>query len=365
VIEEHSEYWPTSAWRNADPQTLGINPTDLLPLRQSAQEDERIHSLLLARSGYIVFEEYYHGWSANKYHNVNSITKSVTSALVGIALREKLISALDQSIFTFFPEYASLGEQENRKAIHLHHLLSLTSGFQFLGDIDTGGVDTFLEHTVSVENILRRSVVHEPGQVFSYDDLDVHLLSLILTRVTGMSTANFAHTMLFEPLGIWRDEEGRPFPWKHGLASADAPHPWGLWNEQDDLLWSVDRHGQTIGAFGLQLTTRELAKLGHLYLRQGKWDGQQIIPAEYVQASLRPYSQTGRGTDYGYCWYLPPDRRPGTFLAIGFGGQFLACFPDLDLIFAMTAYPDPNKPAAHDETLKRGLWPLLANIQSS
>lgn len=353
-MDQQATYWPTSAWRTVEPQVFGLMPDDFEPLHRYALEDERIHSLLIIRSGYIVFEAYYHGWGQNHYHNVNSVTKSVTSALMGIALREEKIDTLDRSIFSFFPEYATLGEQENRKAILLHHLLSLTSGFQL-----SGLISTFLEQTASLEKMLSRPIVHPPGQVFSYDDIDVHLTSLILTRATGMPLADFAQTYLFEPLGIWRDEQGQKEPWKRGTARADAPHPYGLAATQDDLLWSVDRQGNRIGAFGLQLTTREMAKLGYLYLQQGMWDGQQIIPAEYIQASLRAYSSTPRGSDYGYYWYLVPYRGQLSFWAIGFGGQLIVCFPNLDLIFVMTARPDEDKPPAHIKIMEEAFGPLL------
>lgn len=356
-MEHPEEYWPTRAWRTADPQTFQMKIEDFQPLQRLAEEDDRVHSLLIARSGYIIFEEYYHGWSQNHYHNVNSVTKSVTSALTGIALREKLIETTHQSIFAFFPEYAELGEQENRKAIQLHHLLSLTSGFKLMGDIDI-----FLEQTDSVERILSRPVVHPPGQVFSYDDIDIHLASLILARATGMPVVDFARRNLFQPLGIWRDEQGQVYPWKHGTALADAPHPLGLWNEQEDWLWSIDRQGNTIGSFGLQLTTREMAKLGLLYLRQGRWDGQQLIPVKYVQASLQIYNWTDWGAGYGYCWYRPQWQRPNTFWALGFGGQLLVCFPDLDMIFAMTARPEVGREASHIKMLHDGLDPLLQRL---
>lgn len=353
-MEQQKTYWPTSAWRTVSPEVFGLKAEDFLPLHHAAQQDERIHSMLLIRSGHILFEEYYHGWSQNHYHNVNSVTKNVTSMLVGIALREKKIDTLNQSIFSFFPEYTSLGKQENRNAVLLHHLVSLTSGFTY-----SGNIDTFLEHTATLEQMLSRSVAHEPGQVFSYDDIDIHLISLILARATGMPLATFAQQYLFKPLGIWHDEQGQEHPWKQGTARADSPHPYGLWNEQDDLLWSVERQGNRIGAFGLQLTTREMAKLGYLYLHQGMWDGKQIIPAEYVQASLRAYSSTRDGAGYGYCWYLVRFREQNSFWAIGFGGQLLVCFPDLDLIFVMTARPDEDKPSAHIKIMSDAFGPLV------
>jgi CubicO group peptidase (beta-lactamase class C family) len=353
-MEQRREYWPTSHWRSVIPQEFGIDLEDFKLLHQYAQEEERMRSVLIVHAGSIIFEEYYQGGGQNKYHNINSITKNVTSALIGIALQQQMLETTHTSIFALFPEYAYLGEQEQRKTVLLHHLLSLTSGFEL-----QGSVDAFLEHTVSLEEILSRPVAHEPGTVFSYDDINIHLLSLILARITGMPTVDFAQKYLFEPLGIWRDEQGQTYPWKHGTAVADTPHPYGLWNEHSDPLWSIERQGNVIGAYGLQLTTREMAKLGYLYLHHGVWDGQQIIPVEYVQASIRPYNKTHQGIGYGYCWYLPRYHGYDSFWAIGFGGQIIACFPDLDVVVAMTAQPDEDAPSPHHKIMHEGFGSLL------
>jgi CubicO group peptidase (beta-lactamase class C family) len=102
---------------------------------------------------------------------------------------------------------------------------------------------------------------HEPGEVFQYDDLGVHLLAHILTRVTGMRTADFAQSRLFQPLGIWQDEQGEPAPWKQGSCVADSPHLFFLWEEQNEALWSIDRLGYHLGRTVLQLTPREICRI--------------------------------------------------------------------------------------------------------
>ncbi len=360
------DYWPTSSWRTTTPQEFGLDAKSFIDLHQYAQGAQRVHSLLLVYSGYIVFEEYYHGWSQNKYHNMNSVTKSVTSALVGIALREGILDDLHRPALSFFPEYACQNQNVRKQAVTLHYLLSMSSGFVS----PPGEIDTFLEHSSSVEKLLGRSVQHEPGKIFTYDDLDAHLVSLILNRVTRVPTAVFAQTYLFEPLGIWYDEQGRPYPWKHGIALADRPHPWGLWNEQDDALWSIDRQGYHIGGFGLQLTTREMAKFGYLYLNRGRWDGQIVLPATYVQDSLSqhvitPKDDTTHGEGYGYLWYLPHWWRYRSFWAIGFGGQVIACFPDLDVVVVMTAQPDLEGPPPHRKIISDFVMPILDEIAST
>jgi CubicO group peptidase (beta-lactamase class C family) len=336
-------YWPTHDWRTALPQEWGLDPERLTLLHEHAQGIATLHSILIVRSGFIVFEEYYHGWSQNHLHNVNSVTKSVTSALVGIALREGLLHDLDQPVLSFFPEYTPQVLDSRKQAITLRHVLSMSSG---LAPMPADEIWTFLERSASVQRLLHRPIHHDPGQVFTYDELGAHLVSLLLNRVTGMPIASFAQTRLFEPLGIWRDEQGTWYPWKSGTQIADAPHPFGLWKKDEDVLWSVDTHGYHIGGFGLQLTTREMAKFGYLYLRQGQWEDQYIIPAEYVQDSWRQHSVTEKGEAYGYFWFLPRWHGYTVCCAVGFGGQLIAVVPELDLVVAITCHPEPGIPPA-------------------
>ena len=331
-------YWPTYAWKTKTPQELGVSSERFTQLNEYAQSTETLHSILIVRSGFIIFENYYHGWSQDKYRNVNSITKSVTSSLIGIAFREDYLHDVDQTLLSFFPEYMPSDLDPRKRAITLRHLLSMSSGFQ----IPPQGVETFLEDTSSPERMLDRPLLHNPGEVYGYDDVSCHFLSLILNKVTQMPLATYAQTRLFAPLGIWHDEQGMLYPWKHGTYVADAPHPFALWNEQDDALWSVDIRGYHVGCMGLQLTTREMAKFGYLYLNRGWWDGQSIIPEDYVQASWTQHSVTPRGEGYGYLWFLPQWRGHATSCALGYGGQIIAVVPELDLVVAITSSPEPG-----------------------
>ena len=160
------------------------------------------------------------------------------------------------------------------------------------------------------------------------DNMNTHLLGHILTRVTGMNLAQFAYTMLFQPLGIWQDEAGTPFPWKEDSSLIDDPHPFGLWDQSNTYLWSLDRLGHYIGSFGLQLTPREMAKYGYLYLNQGEWEGQQIIPATYMRETMQ----------YGYVKQFARWHDHEAFFNTGALGQVIAVVPDLDLVAIMTAF---------------------------
>jgi CubicO group peptidase (beta-lactamase class C family) len=331
--------WPTRILRTATPEEHGIDPQRLARLHEHVQGIAVLHSLLIVRSGSIVFEEYYHGWSKFHYQNVNSVTKSVVSALVGIALRDGFLRDLDQALLSFFPEYTPPTIDPRKQAITLRHLLSMSSGFD---EMPADEIETFLDRSNSIEKLLNRPMRHEPGRAFAYDDLCSHLVSLILNRVTGIPLATFARTRLFEPLGIWRDEQGNPSPWKLGRHTADAPHPVGLWDEREDELWSVDNLGNNIGGFGLQLTTREMAKFGYLYLKQGQWEDAVILPRTFVQDSWQQHSVTGKGEGYGYFWFLPRWHGHSACCAVGYGGQMIAVIPDLDVVAVITCRPEPG-----------------------
>ena len=353
-IPTHSDYWPTRDWKTKTSQETPLHPGPLAQLEVYAQETDILRSILIVRSGYIAFENYYHGWAQNKYQNVNSVTKSVTSALVGIALREGYLQGLDQTLLSFFPEYRPHNLDPRKQAITLRHLLSMTSGYQ----VPPRDVETFLDDTSSLEKMLDRPLDHNPGEAYGYDDVSCHFLSLILHRVTKMPLARYAQTRLFEPLGIWRDEQGTSSPWLTGTRSADTPHPFALWNDQEDILWSVDSQGNYPAGMGLQLTTREMAKFGFLYLNRGQWNGQEIVGENYVQESLTRHSVTTRGGPYGYLWYLPLYNGHPSFLAIGFGGQLIGVFPDLDTIVVTTFHPEPG-PSPSQTVMNNFLIPAI------
>lgn len=355
---QQRDYWPTRGWKTKTPQEVSVNPEQLTQLHEYAESIATLHSILIVRSGYVNFEHYYHGWSHNKYHNVNSVTKSVTSALVGIALRESYLHDLDQPLLTFFPEYTPSTLDPRKQAITLRHLLSMSSGFQ----ISPQGVETFLDDTSSPEKMLDRPLLHTPGEVYGYDEVSCHFLSLVLNQVTKMSLATYAQTRLFEPLGIWQDKQGTLYPWTSGTYVADAPHPFALWSGQENTLWSVDVRDYHTAGMGLQLTTREMAKFGYLYLNRGWWNGQNIIPEDYVQASWTQHSITPRDEGYGYLWFLPQWHGHTTNCAVGYGGQVIAVVPDSDLVVVITSHPELG-PAQPKIILKDFVIPAVEQVK--
>lgn len=326
------DYWPTRDWRSADPAAHGLDTHILARMDAYARHSRPpITALLLIRHGYVVFESYYANFDRHSYFNVYSITKSVLSALVGRALQQHLIPSLDQPLLELMPEYATADRLDPRtRAITLRHLLSMTSGF----DPGATSLELLWRSQDVVAAALAQPMAAAPGVTFFYDDVRIHLLSVLLTRLTGLSAAAFAHTALFRQLGIWPDEQAR-FVWR---TAATRPHllsQAGHWPD-DGLPWTVDGHGHNTGGFGLHLTLREMAKVGYLYLNSGWWDGVQLLSPEYVAASTTRQSAGGPpvGRAYGYCWWIPEPHR--AFFATGLGAQTIHVVPGLDLVTAFT-----------------------------
>jgi CubicO group peptidase (beta-lactamase class C family) len=212
--------------------------------------------------------------------------------------------------------------------------------------------------------MIQRPMLHTPGEVHIYDDVSLHFLSLILTTQIQMPLASYAQSRIFEPLGIWQDEEGRKRPWQGGAFSKTDPHPFGLW-KNDDVLWSVEKRGYHPAGFGLQLTTREMAKFGYLCLNMGQWDGQQIIPATHMQETWTAHTTTPRGDGYGYLWFLPQWNGYAVHCAVGHGGQLIAIIPELDLVVVTTMYtePGPTGPALPPVLMKEFILPAFTKPQ--
>ena len=300
-------YWPTDEWRAALPEEQGMDSELLASMFQHINEQEiNLHSLLIIRNGYLVTEAYYQPYSQGQLQYLASITKSVIGALIGIAIQDGLIEDVDQTLVSFFEEKTIANLDEQKKTITLKYLLSLTAGLKcndgpFSGE---AGMEQSLDW---VQFMLDAPVVEQPGTKFNYCGGAVHLLSAILQKTTGMTAREYANLKLFEPLGIAAVPEER---------------------------WGSDPQGISMGPYGLYLTPRDLAKLGYLYLQNGKWNDQQILPADYVKAVSTSYSNKYNGLGYGYLWTIDPDQ--GSFSALGLAGQQVYVIPAKNLVIVFT-----------------------------
>lgn len=270
-----------------------------------------IQAVLVVRHGYLVFERYYQNQTRNDYQMIRSATKSVISALIGIALHEGYIQSLDQTLPEFFPEHFFVDTDPCKREITLRNLLTLTAGFV---------PDQVAERIYGpppedwVKAALEAITFSQRGQLFAYSSIGVMLLGILLARKSRMNLLDFARQHLFEPLGIVMDE-------------------------QAGFVWEQDHQGYYYGSGGLYLLPRDMAKFGYLYLNNGYWDGQQIVPAEYVRASTQPQSAGGfpEAAKYGYLWWVTEQQGHRAFFAAGKGGQYIYVIPDLDLVVTISS----------------------------
>lgn len=354
-------YWPTIEWQTCEPQAVGFQQDQLVRLQEYIDEHlPGLHALLIVRHGYLAFERYYQGFHQRSLNSISSATKSVISALIGVALAQGQLSSLDQHMLDFFPDIAEHEQDPRKQAITLRHLLSLQTGF----------TDEYPQEfwRNPVRSALLRPMVEQPGERFFYDNLSVDIISGILTRVTGMSAAAFADQTLFKTLGIWRDKDTR-FAWKQ---EGTGPHSWhgdALWDEQAGYPWKVTLQGTNTGSFGAHFTARDMAKFGFLYLNNGQWDGIQVIPQEFSTASTRKQSSGGLpvNANYGHLWWIERVQDFHAFFASGYGGKYIYVIPKLDLVVVTTVSTEQAQKDREQHNKIRALIPdfILPALSSS
>jgi CubicO group peptidase (beta-lactamase class C family) len=333
---EQPAYWPGDEWHMSSPEEQGIDSASILSMLQEIQQkDPNVHSVLIIRHGYLVTEVYFPPYARGIKHPVFSITKSVTSAMTGIAIENGQIKSVRQNALDFFPEIAMETKDKYLKDITIEHLLTMSAGFNTNTLPDFYNKDANFD---SAKHILTYdSVLSKPGETFYYDSGLPHLMSAIIQKTSGQTLEAYAKTDLFGPLGI------------------------------TDYGWQSDPQGITTGNSGLILRPRDMAKLGYLYLHNGQWNGKQIVPAEWVQVSTTRHMETKRlmnaaeDDGYGYFWWIDSF---GGYSAHGFGGQYIFVLPQLDMIVVFTGgLADPNFPIPH-QLLKTYLLPAAKSTQS-
>jgi CubicO group peptidase (beta-lactamase class C family) len=302
VIED---YWPTADWRTSVPEKQGIDSEKLYRMLEYIKENNiNIHSILIIRHGYMVLESYFAPYDKDTIHNLKSVSKSFLSAMVGIALREKLLSDVNQKVADTLPEYFASIDDPRKKEITMRHLLTMTAGFNWAENTPIS--DGLWKSQNWVKYAIEMPLQDNPGVQFNYSTALTHLMSAVLTKISGMSTQELAGKYLLGPLGI------------------------------NVKLWRRDPQGISFGGSELFLTPRDMAKFGYLYLKQGIWNGKSIVPADWIEQSVRFQVKTGNWggfADYGYWWWL----EPGSYSAEGWGGQRIVVAPEQDLVVVFTS----------------------------
>jgi CubicO group peptidase (beta-lactamase class C family) len=306
-VPAERDYWPNTEWRVSSLAEHCLDPEKVEHAAWYFENSLTTSSLLIIRHGELVFEKYFRSiLKPEKTVNVYSVTKSVLSALVGIAMGQGLLDSLDHKIIEYFPEYFYPQTDPRMAQVTLRDLLTMSAGFLWVehGPIQNRWMasDNWVEAAINLE------FIEQPGTVFTYCTANTQILSAVLTKLTGESLIAYAQRNLFTPIGI----------------------PNNHWH------WGVDDHGNAIGGFAMNLRPRDLARFGYLYLNQGYWDGQQIISPEWIRQSTSSQFHTGMGSDYGYLWWIHPRPDHPSFEAAGSGGQSVYIVPSLDLIVVVT-----------------------------
>ncbi len=290
-------------WRAATPAEVGLDSGRLEKALQRIGELDGLQGVLVARHGRLVAERYFRGSAGQRPHNLKSASKSVLSALAGLAIEQELLD-LDQEIAVVLPEGRELDDPDKR-TITVRHLLTMTSGLE---STSFGNYGSWVASRNWVRAALTRPLLADPGTRFSYSTGGTHLLSATLSRAAGRSTHDFARRHLFDPLGI------------------------------GPSAWARDRQGIHVGGNNLSLRPRDMLKFGQLYLNRGRWDGEQLLPWQWVDQSTRPAglaAPRGRGRiygGYGYLWWLRGPRERGAYIASGYGGQYIYVSPAEDMV---------------------------------
>jgi len=324
-------------WKTASADWLDVDSTRLATLTGTirAWPELGVHAILIERDGKLIYEEYFDGFderwgqslgrvsmTAESKHDLRSVTKSVVSALIGIAHAEGKIQSLDDPLVRWFPEYPEL-DTPDRRRVTLAHVLAMTSGFKWNEDVPYNDPRNdeirMTRDPTPLRFALSKPFAVDPGADFNYNGGLTHVMAAVLERATKTSIEEYAKTKLFEPLGITEVE------------------------------WMGDLAGMPAAASGLRLRARDVAKFGSLYLHGGKWNGKQVIPNSWVDLStrrhfrFRPRTGADAGGEFGYgyfWWYSCFPSAAGLIEArnaVGNGQQRIFVLPGLNMVVTIFA----------------------------
>jgi CubicO group peptidase (beta-lactamase class C family) len=320
---EAVEYTPLPGddWEVSTPAEQGLNPMLVAELYYNADKLETIYSLLVIKNGHLIAEGYFNGGSVEQKARLQSVTKSYTSALVGIALDQGYLSSVDQKMMDFFPEVADQITDPRKEQITIRHLLQMRAGYPW-EETDPALWEGLLSghYPPLIEEF---PLIADPGTEFHYSNLSSNWLGIIVARACGTNLKSYGEEHLFLPI--------------------DA--------EVGD--WGQDAEGHNNGCGDLHFSARDAARFGLLYLNDGEYEGNQVIPADWVSESLQRYSEDINASGgfpanwglsisdigYGYQWWSARAGDHHFDFAWGHGGQLIVLLDEFDMVIVVTAYP--------------------------
>jgi len=348
-------HWPTTDWHKTEPKDVGLDAAVLSALDADISQREYgyVDSMLVIRHGLLAYERYYahdynriyqreaitpgplvvrhptgpynyfNAWwhpylKKENLHSIQSVTKSVVAAVVGIAVGRGDFPDLDTPVLTFFDTDTIANVDDRKRRMTIRHLLTMTTGLEWNEDYpysDPRNTFAIMARDSNwVKFTLDKPMSSEPGEAFQYNSGATLILGEVFTKATGMDLEEYAVRHLFTPLGI------------------------------DNFFWKRTPFGLTDAQEGLFLTSRDMAKIAYLFLRKGQWQDRPIVPSKWIDTSVSPLVSASEDGDweYGYKWWLIHYQYRGeqrvAFAGLGFGGQHLIVIPELDMVLVFTGW---------------------------
>ena len=294
------------AFPRSTPEAQGLSSSAILAFVEEAEQKiDALHSLMIVRHGRVVAEGWWAPYAATEPHQMYSLSKSFTSTAVGLAVAEGRLT-VDDTVLSFFPDLAPAEPSANLKAMRVRDLLTMSTGHH---DEDVRDFPYQSDENV-VKLFLARPVSHKPGTFFFYNTPASYMLSAIVQKVTGQSVLDYLGPRLFAPLGIV------------------------------DPTWDASKQGVSLGGFGLNVRTEDIARFGQLYLQRGEWQGKPLVPAAWVDTATARHMSNGSSPTsdweqgYGYQFWRS---RHGFYRGDGAHGQFCLVLPQYDTVIAITS----------------------------
>lgn len=306
AIAQSDSYFLPQKWRFSTPEAQGMDSARLAEMFDYVAKNRvNVHSIQIVRHGYVVLDAYFYPFPRHSLHDTASVTKSVTSSVVGIAVDGGFLKSVKQPVLEFFPNRQLANPDPRKQALTLEHLLTMASGLDCGYRRGEAELAAMLRTNGFIQYVLDLPMRDDPGKRFAYCSGNFHLLSAVLTKATKQSELDFARQRLFDPLGI------------------------------RDVGWSADREGLTHGWGDLHLKPLDMARIGYLYLNRGRWNGKQIISEDWIDRSTRLQIKPGRGDGFGYGWWIS-NSLPGLYEALGRGGQRISVWKEKDIVIVFT-----------------------------